>query len=237
MHPLLIVLLVIFSATALSILIWYYLTFRPVKTGLIFNNQQNITMYALKDSMVNSYVIQTPNTTVMIDTGIGPHTVKALKSLGVTPDSVKHVFLTHSDYDHVGNVSAFPNAKIHLHQKETALITGKTARFGSKKYNTILRQDFITFANDTPIIVEDIVIQPIFTPGHTLGHTCYIINECVLFTGDTLRLLPNGGIIPFMLFINMNNTQQRESIARIKKILVDHPIQFMATGHSGLRRF
>lgn len=236
MHPILIVLLVILSAAAVSILIWYYLTFRPVKTGIIFDGQQNITVYAVKDGIVNCYVVKTPQTTVMIDTGIGPKTVEALKSVGIEPESVKHIFLTHSDYDHVGNVSAFPNAEIHIHQKETALITGKTARFGTKKFNTISRQDLSTFEDEKPMALEDIMIQPIFTPGHTVGHTCYMINESVLFTGDTLRLLPNGKIIPFMLFINMSNAQQRESIVRIKKILVDHPIQLMATGHSGLRR-
>ncbi|MCF2138786.1 MAG: MBL fold metallo-hydrolase [Candidatus Lokiarchaeota archaeon] len=237
MHPILIIFLFFLLCLLATLIIWVFITFRPIPTREIFSNGKNLVVYALKDRMVNSYLIQSTKATILIDAGISNTTIEAIKSLGISPASIQKVFLTHSDYDHVGSVQSLPNAKIYLNKKEIPLITGKTPRFGKKRFNSITRSDFIGIENENPIQIEDITIKPVFTPGHTIGHTCFLLNDCVLFTGDTLRLLPSGKIIPFILFVNMNNAQQRESIARIKSLLAEHPIQIMATGHSGIRKF
>ncbi|WP_426007251.1 N-acyl homoserine lactonase family protein [Paenarthrobacter sp. NyZ202] len=83
-----------------------------------------------------SYVVlKQDNLVVMVDVGFGetarqkgmaeelnvkgwrdPATV--LSQIGLTPEQVTHVIVTHAHYDHFGNVSAFPNATFFLSARE-----------------------------------------------------------------------------------------------------------------------
>jgi N-acyl homoserine lactone hydrolase len=46
----------------------------------------------------------------------GPHDV--LAEIGLTPEDINAVFITHSHFDHFGNVEAFPNATFYIQKKE-----------------------------------------------------------------------------------------------------------------------
>lgn len=50
--------------------------------------------------------------------------LEALAPLGVTPDDVTQIIVTHLHYDHAGGLHLFPNAKLHLQQAEMAYATG-----------------------------------------------------------------------------------------------------------------
>ncbi len=54
--------------------------------------------------------------------------VASLRLVGVDPDSVRDVILTHLHYDHVGNFDRFPVARFHLQDKEVAYATGRSMR-------------------------------------------------------------------------------------------------------------
>lgn len=56
---------------------------------------------------------------------IGPPIAEGLKALGVGPDSVKDVIITHLHYDHSGNAALFPNARYHLQDCEMEYATGR----------------------------------------------------------------------------------------------------------------
>ncbi len=49
----------------------------------------------------------------------------ALRLLGVDPETVADVVITHLHYDHVGTFAAFPKATLHLQDKEMAYATGR----------------------------------------------------------------------------------------------------------------
>jgi glyoxylase-like metal-dependent hydrolase (beta-lactamase superfamily II) len=75
--------------------------------------------------------------TIVLDTGFDPDVAKrrgrimtrpieaGLKAIGVEPDSVKDVAISHMHYDHAGNLAAFPNARFHLQDAEMAFCTGR----------------------------------------------------------------------------------------------------------------
>ena len=44
--------------------------------------------------------------------------VTVLKKIGVTPEEVKHVILTHAHWDHMGGINLFPNATFYLQKDE-----------------------------------------------------------------------------------------------------------------------
>lgn len=73
---------------------------------------------------------------IVVDTGMNPEKaarhghdpllspVDALKSLGVNPEAVETVILTHAHYDHLGHLDAFPNARFLMQAEEMAYVTG-----------------------------------------------------------------------------------------------------------------
>jgi glyoxylase-like metal-dependent hydrolase (beta-lactamase superfamily II) len=78
-----------------------------------------------------------PAGTFVVDTGfdeevarrrnrhIGPSVSDGLKAMGIAPDSVKDIIITHLHYDHSGNTAAFPNARYHLQDGEMEYATGR----------------------------------------------------------------------------------------------------------------
>ncbi len=78
-----------------------------------------------------------PEHTYVIDTGFDKASAEArgrefmrapdaaLELIGVKPDAVKDVVITHLHYDHAGNCGRFPNARLHLQDKEMHYATGR----------------------------------------------------------------------------------------------------------------
>ena len=48
----------------------------------------------------------------------------ALKPLGLAPEAVSQVIVTHLHYDHAGGLHLFPNAKLHMQAAEMQFATG-----------------------------------------------------------------------------------------------------------------
>ena len=75
--------------------------------------------------------------TFALDTGFDPQVAKrrgrimtrpieeGLKAIGVEPENVADVVISHMHYDHAGNLGAFPNARFHLQDAEMAYCTGR----------------------------------------------------------------------------------------------------------------
>ena len=84
------------------------------------------------------WAIVGPAGTFIVDTGfdeevarrrnrkIGPSVTEGLKALGIAPEAVKDVVITHLHYDHSGNAAAFPNARYHLQDCEMEYATGRS---------------------------------------------------------------------------------------------------------------
>ncbi|TFH31145.1 MAG: MBL fold metallo-hydrolase [Promethearchaeota archaeon] len=235
MHPLLIAILIIIFGSITGFVIWILLTFHPIKTQEIPLKDEKLRIFAIHDGNVNSYIIRTSTSTIMIDTGIGEKTLNGIKSLINSPFKANHIFLTHSDYDHAGNIEVYPEVPLSVSSGEVLLITKKAARFGRKHFNKFGRVDYEIINKETPITVGDITILPVFTPGHTLGHTCYLVQDHYLFTGDTMRILPWGKQIPFLRIINMNHKQQLDSLRKLDDFIKTHNVKFLGTAHSGIQ--
>ena len=75
--------------------------------------------------------------TFLVDIGISPPVGKrrkrtilrtpmeGLELMGVKPESIQDIIITHMHYDHVGNFDGFPNARFHLQDSEMAYTTGR----------------------------------------------------------------------------------------------------------------
>ena len=200
-------------------------------------------LYVFKGNIANVYYYTDGSNAVLIDAGDNTNgLIAALKGFSISPDSVKAVFLTHSDYDHTSGLSLFPSADIYISKDEEQMINGKSARFFGLFKNDPLPRAYKTMQDgetvyigsvhrgDQVVTLGTLQVRAIVTPGHTLGAVCYLINDKYLFTGDTLSL-EKDKVYHFSQFINMDTKTQIASIGKLVKSISN--ISFIGTGHSG----
>ncbi len=180
--------------------------------------------------MVNFFVYTDGDNFICIDSGLSSILAKwGLKKLGINPSDVSHVFLTHTDYDHVGGMKLFNNADVYISKKEKQMIDGTTARAFKIKYNS-LNTKYNLLEDNEEMEIGKIKIKAISTPGHTPGSMSYIINESYLFSGDTLTLRGNK-LYPFYRLQNMDTKKQKETINKLVK--ANDNISWVFTSHTG----
>jgi glyoxylase-like metal-dependent hydrolase (beta-lactamase superfamily II) len=111
--------------------------------------------------------------------------VRQIEALGFSASDVRHIVITHLDFDHAGGLEDFPQAKVHLMQAElSAVEQGRGGVTTSKRYRQ--RQlDAVTgwrpyaagagepwfgfeAVRDLEGLPPEILLIPL--PGHTWGH-------------------------------------------------------------------
>jgi glyoxylase-like metal-dependent hydrolase (beta-lactamase superfamily II) len=160
---------------------------------------------------VNAYIVQSAGRTIMIDSGAGG--VKgwggrlpvALAAANIDPLSIDTILLTHAHPDHVGGLAGplatplFQNVdRLFVHQDELAFWKNDTIRAGApdafRPYFDLAgnafdayREVLVPFAGDDAIAPG---IHPVPLPGHTPGHTGYLIadkGQSLLVWGDIVH--------------------------------------------------
>ncbi len=195
----------------------------PLKTGKI-----TADVFAVKDSYVNMYLLKSSSKYIAFDSGIkGESVQKELQKIMIDPADVSAVFLTHGDTDHTGGLSLFRNAKIYLAKEEEQMVNGKTARFLIFKNKPIPKHELLD--DDETVEAEGFKVTAIWTPGHTPGATCYLVDGCLLFTGDTMRLRDGKADI-FSKTINMDSETQLQSLRKLARL---KGVQEVFTAHFG----
>lgn len=155
-------------------------------------------------------LVETPQALVLVDTGFGlrdvhdPHgrlsrffltlldpdlraemtAVRQIEKLGFRAADVRHIVLTHLDFDHAGGLDDFPNAAVHmLRQERDYALAQKTwmdrQRFRPQQWSSRARWNVYDVSagegwygfecvRDIPGLPPEILFVPL--PGHTFGH-------------------------------------------------------------------
>jgi glyoxylase-like metal-dependent hydrolase (beta-lactamase superfamily II) len=155
-------------------------------------------------------LVQTDTTLVLVDTGYGlrdvasPRTrlspvflallkpelrqemtaVRQVERLGFQARDIRHILLSHLDFDHAGGLDDFPEAEVHLLADEVDSATAQRTsldrmRYRPEQWDSRARwhtyrasegERWFGFARvrDLPGIGPDLLLVPL--PGHTLGH-------------------------------------------------------------------
>jgi glyoxylase-like metal-dependent hydrolase (beta-lactamase superfamily II) len=165
------------------------------------------------ETSVNSFLINTGSKLVLIDTGcgilFGPSVGKLLTNLkasGYRPEQVDEIYITHMHGDHVGGLvadgkSAFPNAIVRAAQQEADYWLSKAHMDAAPKDRQDAFQGAMTsmnpyvsagkfkpFDGDTELVPG---IRTVATPGHTPGHTVYMVaskGETLVLWGDLMHV-------------------------------------------------
>ena len=100
---------------------------------------------------------------------------ESLAQIGISPQDVKDVILTHIHYDHCGNLGRFPNARFFLQDREMAFATGRNMLHDILRhaYTASHVQALIGAVYDKRVVFVDQTaeIAPGVTVHHVGGHT------------------------------------------------------------------
>jgi glyoxylase-like metal-dependent hydrolase (beta-lactamase superfamily II) len=181
-------------------------------------------------------LLLTETETVVIDPGGPGYRAQWdgwLAAAGRTRDDVSRVFLTHTHWDHVGAASWFPGATVYASNAE---LEWALAHADADPH---LHPGLVRSLADTHSLVgvedgdEIGGVQAIFTPGHTPGHTSYLLSTNdgrLLVVGDAVK---NGYELSFGNFAaTADGDASAVSLARIKAAAIGGAA--MLLGHDGI---
>ncbi|HBS0494762.1 TPA: MBL fold metallo-hydrolase [Klebsiella pneumoniae] len=159
---------------------------------------------------IGAYLIRGRVNTVLVDTGtggangVGGELIANLARLGVGPEEIDAILLTHAHPDHIGGLlsaagtPAYPNATVFLPTRESAYwlatSTFDNASDRGRRNVLLVRRVLANCAAQISGVDDEEVIagiRPCPLPGHTPGHTGYRLEA-----GDT-SLLIWGDIVHF----------------------------------------
>jgi glyoxylase-like metal-dependent hydrolase (beta-lactamase superfamily II) len=170
-------------------------------------------------------LIEAGNSLVLVDTGFGlgdvarPRRLSAffrntnriqlhsettakrqIERLGLQPDDVRHIVLTHLDFDHAGGIEDFPNATVHVMDAELRAATLRSSPLDRGRYRPAQWDDNVRWqryrssgerwfgfecVRDLTGLPPEILIVPL--AGHTVGHAGIAISgpdRWLLHAGD-----------------------------------------------------
>ncbi len=154
----------------------------------------------------NALIVNTGDKLILFDTGLGglhlfgPTTGRlqsSLKAAGIDPKDIDAVVVSHTHPDHHGGIMTdndthnFPNAQIYLTQADFDFWTDESKPKEMKTFidyarkNLIPNRDRLRFIKDGEEFLPG--VHAILAPGHTVGHTIFMINsgkESLCYVGD-----------------------------------------------------
>ncbi len=198
----------------------YKISFLPESLGdapkeiLIGATPEMLERYAPYGSVPNSmsaFLVQSSGRNLLIDTGIGRKLVQNLKALGVHPEQVDVILLTHMHGDHIGGMLkdgkiVFPNAQVFIPKREYDYWMSddemnrvpENSRGGFMNARNVV-QAYLNQINlfDPAEIDEgpdELIpgIKPVAAYGHTPGHTAFLIesgNSQFMVWGDLMHAM------------------------------------------------
>ena len=212
--------------------------FKPLNTGWVDER-----VACVREWVANIFFYRKGDTTIMIDAGYNyDRLAEKMDWLGIDPQSVRHILITHQDTDHVGAVEAdspglFRSAKLYIGEIENRYLTGEVRR---KVIYHLYKLPQVTINNEKVLLhdgetfeIDGIKIECFLVPGHTWGHIVYLIDDKYLFTGDTLWFGADGGY-SFISSLAESNKLAVKSLAALEQKLQSrglHPL--FLTGHTG----
>ena len=162
----------------------------------------------------NALVLNTGRHLVLFDTGMGesmgaaskmfgPTTGRLLANMraaGIQPEQIDYVIATHAHCDHIWALvdadgkRVFPNAQVAINEADAKFWTDDANKKGpdfmvpfidGAKKNLGAYRDRMVMVKDGQEVIPG--VTAVFTPGHTVGHTVYMITSqgrTLVNTGD-----------------------------------------------------
>ncbi|MGT2908072.1 MBL fold metallo-hydrolase [Streptococcus dentiloxodontae] len=187
--------------------------------------------------IISIWVVEKNGSYFLIDTGMGEMANYVVNHY-LNSSRVKGLFLTHGHSDHVGGIpqlkEILPDLSMVIDRNELPYVTGK------KPYPRREKVESLTFdvseftALDNPEaekLFKEAGLTPVFSPGHSLGHTCYYhAEDNVLIAGDLLTTSRFGKLKPPMKSFTADMDQALQSA---HEVLKKYPQALLSVCHGG----
>ncbi|MDB4959626.1 MAG: hypothetical protein JWO36_7195 [Myxococcales bacterium] len=183
--------------------------------------------------------------------------VRQIERLGYSATDVRHVVLTHLDFDHAGGLDDFPEARVHMMRSEVQDAIKQQSwldrqRFRPQQWSSYPRwsvyeplagESWFGFdcVRNLPGMSPEILLVPLI--GHTLGHAGIAVRGetgWVLLAGDAYfdhdeldpeqpRCTP--GLRVYQWMMDKDHKQRRANQARLRELRRNHPEIHIVCSH------
>ena len=160
----------------------------------------------------------------LVDAGLpdsGPAVRDGLRTLGLAPEDVSLVLLTHEHADHAGGAGAFPNALLAAHPLAASKLRHDDRR---ATHAHVSSEPELELYDRSLVHAGGLALRVLHTPGHTSGSVClYEESRGLLFTGDTA--FARGTLTSLFA-----SGSRGDHVASLKRLLV-LPARLLLPGH------
>lgn len=229
----------------------------------------------LADIPTHCLLIETDQGLVLVDTGYGlldviqPHhrlpwiwpallnvclreedtALRQIEALGHSARDVRHIVLTHLDFDHAGGIEDFPEARVHLLSAERIAADCRRGFVAAQRYRPAL-WDAVTewrtyapegeqwFGFDAVRTLDGLPPEILLVPlrGHTEGHAGVAVSTpqgWMLHAGDAYlhraSIMPGQenppGLALYQHVMDTDRPERRRNQERLAKLRADHSSQ------------
>ena len=176
--------------------------------------------YMLWDSGIPGGIVGHPLQTPVLRATLNARIVDQLARIGVRPEQVSVVGLSHYHFDHVGQAADFRQARLIMGAGDLATLRGGTPQvrdMAQALQPWLQGGGTVTEARGDVDVFEDGRVVMLNLPGHTPGHYGLLVRLAsgpVLLSGDTWHAaeqVARHGVPPF-------NTNRAESLASMDRL-------------------
>ena len=161
-------------------------------------------VHTIRLRMSLAYLIESEQSLVLVDAGLRGEEGRIMATVSeLDRQDLDLIYITHAHLDHYGAAAAvrrLTGAPIAVHQADGKAMAAGETRLGEARgqgrilaallplVHPLLRPEAaeadILLGNDQRVDEFGLQAQALFTPGHTLGSTCLIVEDRLAFSGD-----------------------------------------------------
>jgi glyoxylase-like metal-dependent hydrolase (beta-lactamase superfamily II) len=193
---------------------------KPLENGRVHG-----PVTALVDLFTSCHLLRTSEGPVLFDACWREEEMRArLAEQDILPADVRTVILTHGHADHVGGLSALPNARVMALSAEQPTLSKHAA---DRKIDQVL-------ADGDVVAVGDRQVRVFAVPGHTAGSAAFLV-EGALVVGDSGLFTAKGAYAP----TPRDRSEDPDALVRSVVALSDrlrsegHEVRWIVPAHSG----
>ena len=160
------------------------------------------TWYVAGQTWIGCYLIDTGDGLILIDAAIPESMyllVDSIYRLGYKPEDIKKILISHAHFDHCGAAGAMKEltgAELYMSKEDWEFMKAcpeETMVLDKDSHPQMFEPDKF-YSDDEPIVLGNISIRSMLTPGHTIGCTSFFWEVENPANGERYVVGMHGGV-------------------------------------------